>query len=306
MINKTILLATLLMMLTGASLLAACKVAAPPSFDVVSIDLKATTISPGEKTSVSATVQNIGGTKGVYSAALYIDGTKKQTNDILLAPGATDSTSFTIQEDKPGSHKISVGDRSVTLTVKANLTPHPMDLRYDSGQATDFLALIKPNTGYVVDFVPPSDTFIINKVQIYGLIFGGRGFTIRDIEVQIWDKDKKVLNTTSFPGKKFPLITYISTNFDKLGDWVEVYIPDVQVAGKFYVHVYAGLDTGQGFRMGADQSVPNVHSDITTRDAAGVDNFSETWPYGISYWYGDKSRVNWMVRASGNAMLPAN
>ena len=35
----------------------------------------------------------------------------------------------------------------------------------------------------------------------------------------------------------------------------------------------------------------------------GIDNIAPKWPYMPVYWYGDKSRVNWMVRVIGNAMV---
>jgi hypothetical protein len=306
--NKSIILIlTLFIASITVGGLAACKSpAAPAQFEVISLEVKTTEINPGETANLSATVRNVGGTAGVYSASMYVDGAKRQSNDILLEPGASETVSFTVQENQSGSHKISVGAKTSTLTVRSNRVAQPVDLRYDSGQARDFLAVIKPCTGYVVSFEPPSDMFTVNDIQIYGLIFGGRGFSIRDIEVQIWDKNRKMLYTTTFPGKKFPLVTYISTNFEKLGDWVEVYVPDVKVTGPFFIHVYAGLDNGQGFRMGADDSVTNTHSDVTIRDESGVDSSPEIWPYGISPWYGNKSRVNWMVRVKGVAMVPQN
>jgi hypothetical protein len=56
--------------------------------------------------------------------------------------------------------------------------------------------------------------------------------------------------------------------------------------------------------MGADDSAVNSHSELTVRDGS-VDIVLDGWPYwrkdsaGHDLWYGDKSKVNWMVRVVG-------
>ena len=54
--------------------------------------------------------------------------------------------------------------------------------------------------------------------------------------------------------------------------------------------------------MGADDKMNNTHSDLTIRDNGG-DSIATIWPYASSKWFGDKSRVNWMVRVSGTAWI---
>jgi hypothetical protein len=278
--------------------------AVPAQYQVVSLDIVPAEMMVLETASVIAVIQNTGGTRGVYSAAITVDGEKIKTQDVLLDPGTTEKLTFTLQRNKAGTYKIGVGDKTAKLTVKSKLVPVQAELKYDNGMPADYISVVKPCTGYLVSFKSPADQFTVSDVRIFGLIFGGRGFSIRDIEVQIWDKDKRTLYSTTFPGKKFPLISYVGTNFETMGGWVEVYVPEIKTAGEFYVHVYAGLDTGQGFRMGADNSVTNTHSDVTIRDSAGADSIPESWPYALSKWYGDKSKVNWMVRVIGKAMVP--
>lgn len=300
------LLTSLLLLLAAAPVATACaNPAVPARFQVISLDIAPAEVAAGEAANVSVAVQNTGGTRGVYTVVLTVDGAKTKSQDLLLDPGATETLAFTLQRDSAGVYKAAVGDKSAKLTVKSKLVAMQAELKYDDGLPRDFILPIKPFTGYLVSFSPGASQFTVNNIRIFGLLFGGRGFSVRDIEVQIWDKDRKVLFTTSFPGKKFPLITYISTNFESLGDWVDVYVPDVKVTGDFFVNVYAGLDTGQGFRMGTDDSVANTHSDLTIRDATGIDSTPGAWPYTISSWYGDKSKVTWMVRVQGKALVPA-
>lgn len=280
-------------------------VAAPASFRVSSFNISPEEITAGETTTISAIVENVGATTGVYNAAFTVDGARIRTQDVLLAPGARETIKFSLQRDKAGIYEIGIGDKRGKLTVKSELVTVARELMYDDGIPRDYIRLIKPHTGYLVMFEPSADQFILSQVRIFGLLFGGRGFIVRDVEVQIWDKDRNVLHTSTFPGKKFPLITYIGTNFEKLGAWADEYVPDIKVTGNFFVHVHTGIETGEGFRMGADDSIPNTHSDLTIRDATGIDTIPDTWPYNISAWYGDKSKVNWMVRVSGKALVPA-
>jgi hypothetical protein len=209
---------------------------------------------------------------------------------------------FSLSENKAGSYKIAVGDSSSILTVNPKKVSKPTELKYDDGQANDYLGVDKPCTGYLVEFVPPSIPFTIDTVRIFGLFYGGHGFIINDLDVQIWDKDKKVIYSTTADKSAFPLLAYIPSDIEKQGDWADVHIPDIKVDGSFYIHVYTGVTTGQGFRMGADDKL-NTHSDVTIRDTGGTDNFAPTWPYSKARWFGDKSRVNWMVRVSGTEWI---
>ncbi|MCX5993162.1 MAG: hypothetical protein NT177_02970, partial [Chloroflexi bacterium] len=84
----------------------------------------------------------------------------------------------------------------------------------------------------------------------------------------------------------------------------DIDIPDVEVEGNFYIHIYTGIPAGQGFRMGAAGNVVNTHSDVTVRGDNGADIFPPGWPYSNAPWFGDKTRVSWMVRVLGNAMVP--
>ena len=277
--RKTALI-LMLLTITGISSLSACSSVSAPSaqFDVTSLTIKPTQITIGETTSITAQIANSGGGVGIYSAVLTVDGTKADSKTVSLSPGSTETVTFSLSENKAGSYKIAVGDSSSILTVNPKKVSKPTELKYDDGQANDYLGVDKPCTGYVVEFVPPSIPFTIDTVRIFGLFYGGHGFIINDIDVQIWDKDKKVIYSTTAD------------------------IPDIKVDGNFYVHVYTGVTTGQGFRMGADDKM-NTHSDVTIRDAGGRDNLAPTWPYSKARWFGDKSRVNWMVRVSGTEWI---
>ena len=301
---KNITLILILLTITGLSSLAACSASAPPpQFDVTSLTIKPKQVMIGETAFITSEIANSGGSAGIYNAVLTVDGSKVESKAVSLAQGSTETVTFSLSKDKAGTYKIAVGDSSSSFTVNPKMVSEPIELKYDDGQANDYLGVDKPCTGYLIDFVPPSIPFTINTVRIFGLIYGGHGFIINDIDMQIWDKDKKVIYKTTVDKGSYPLLAYLPSDIEKQGGWADIHIPDVKVEGNFYIHVYTGTSTGQGFRMGADDNGQNTHSDVTVRDTGGVDNLASSWPYPKSRWFGDKSRVNWMVRVSGTAWI---
>ncbi len=178
-------------------------------------------------------------------------------------------------------------------------TPEPIseeiELKYDDGVARNYISVFPPLlTGYLVDFTPPHIPFTIKKVQMHGEL-SGSGWEGKNFEVEIWDKDRKVLYRATLPVTLFP-------QYPK-HDWAEIEIPDIEVADKFYVHVYTGTGIGEGIHIGADDSISNEHSNVTVREGE-TDKQLDYWPYSPSVWFGDKSKVNWMIRVVGTAVLP--
>jgi hypothetical protein len=297
-------LSLILLAITGISSLAACSAPPPPAqFDVTSLTIKPKQVLIGETATITALITNSGGSAGIYNAVLTVDGSKVTSKAVSLVQGSTETVTFSLSKDKSGTYKIMIGDSSSSLTVNPRMALKPTELKYDDGNPNDFLGVDKPCTGYVISFVPPSIPFTVSTVRIYGLVYGGHGFMINDINVQIWDEEKTVVYSATVDRKAYPLLAYLPADIEKQGGWANIDIPDVNVDGNFYIHVYTGTTTGQGFRMGADDNGQNTHSDVTVRNPEGVDNFVPTWPYPKARWFGDKSRVNWMVRVLGTSWI---
>jgi hypothetical protein len=305
---KKRLMAVLLMAAITIVIPVACQSPAAPvtggQFSVTSLKIKPAEVTTGDNVNVTAEITNSGGMLGYYTAKLIVDGTKIQEKDIELDPGSSQTVTFAFSKTEPGSYKIGVGSMSTTLVVKPAMVAKETELKHDDGLARDFLSLNKPNTGYLVKFTAPSDPFVIDTVSVYGLIYGGHGFLIRDVEIRILDADNNILYTTSIPGKSFPLLAYILSDIETRGAWVDIHVPYVKVTGDFSVHVYTGSTEGQGFRMGADDSEVNTNSEVTIRNDAGDDTLAPNWPYNAAKWNGVKTHVNWMVRVTGNSMVP--
>ena len=303
--KKLIILILSLGVITAGAFSGCQPAAIPAKFEVSSLQIKPNQITVGEATTISATVTNVGGSNGIYNVVLSVDTVRTDAKSVELAPGASKTMTFSLPQDTAGTYDIEIGDATGKLTVKPKMVAKQVDLKYDGGFPKDYLALDKPATGYLVSYAPPSTQFIIDNVKIMGLIYGSKGSQIKDLEVQIWDKNMKVVYSGTLQGNKFPQLTFLLSNdLSNKGDWVDLYLPDVKVDGNFYVHIYTGSTTGQGFRLGVDDTIVNTHSDITVRNAGGTDAPTTVWPYPGSKWFGDRARVNWMIRVSGNAMVP--
>jgi len=263
----------------------------PAAFEVTSLVVTPPEVTAGETASVTVKVKNTGGSEGTYNAVLTIDGVTVGAKQVTLAPGASKTISFSPVKDKAGTYQIGIGGLTSKLTVKAKLVVKEVELKYDDGTARDTLSA-GPSGGYLIDFSPPALPFTIKKVRIYGILKGS-GWEGKNFQVEIWDKNYKVLNSATYPVTKF------TTNS---ATWVEVEVPDIEVSDKFYVHVYTGTGYLQGgISLGADDSVVNEHSGLTIRTVEGVSTITATWSY--TGWCADKSKVNWMIRVVGTGMM---
>lgn len=260
----------------------------PAAFEVISLDVTPPEVVAGETVNITAEVKNTGGSEGAYTAVLTIDGATVETKEVTLAPGTSKTVSFSLVKDKVGTYKVGIGGLTSSLTVKEKLVLKEVELKYDDGTARDFLSAGQDG-GYLVDFSPPTVPLTIKKVRICGGLYGS-GWEGKNFRVEIWDKDYKILHTATYPVTKFTV---------NAATWVEVEVPDIAVSDKFYVHVYTGTGKMAGIHLGADDSVANEHSEITVLTTEGVSRIRVDWLYSASYWFGDKSKVNWMIRVVG-------
>ena len=169
-------------------------------------------------------------------------------------------------------------------------TPKEVELKYDGGPGRELIAL-GLKYGYITDFLPPATPFTIKKVRIVGGLYG-TGWEGKSWTVAIWDEDYQLLHLETRPVDDFAINT---------PTWAEIEMPDIQVDGKFYVHVYTGTGRLEGIHISADDSVVNEHSDVTV-ETDGHFKISTQWPFQTGKWFDDKSKVNWKIRAVGTIM----
>ncbi len=191
------------------------------------------------------------------------------------------------------------------LTSCSRPGPAELELKYDNDSVKDYLPVSAPTfTGYLVTFTAPSDNYTIRQIRINGYIAAWGTYQDKSVEVQVWDGNKKVVYQDSLPATAFPVNPSDNATFNSKDAWTVLQVPGIAISGQFYVHVYCDSGRWGEFRMGADDSVVNTHSFLTVRDG-GLDHMLDSWPYwkkdasGNDLWYGDQSRVNWMVRVDG-------
>jgi hypothetical protein len=268
--------------------------AKPAAFEVTSLNISPSEATVGETVSIAAEVSNIGGSAGTYTAVLTVDGATVETEDVALAGGESQTVTFSLVKDTPGTYQVGIGELTSTLTVKQKLVAKEVELKYDDGLARDSLSY--SDGGHIVDFSPPATPFTIKELWIAGGLYG-TGLESKTFDLQILAKDLKVLHSTTYPYTKF------TTNATT---WIEFEVPDIEVTDKFYVHIYT-LSPRYGLHIGADDSVVNQHSACTTRTAEGVITILAGWPYysdEADLWFEDPSKVNWMIRVVGTYMAP--
>jgi hypothetical protein len=266
----------------------------PAAFEVTSLDITPSEATVGETVSITAEISNNGGSEGTYSAVLTIDGATAETKEVTLVAGASETVTFSLIKDTPGTYQVGIGGLTSSLTVQEKLVVKEVELKYDDGLARDSLS----NTGgHIVDFSPPATPFTIQEIRIAGLLYG-TGLEGKTFDLQILDKDLKVLHSATYPYTKF--------SFSPAATWAEFEVPDIEVASKFYVHIYTASPR-YGLHIGADDSVVNEHSGCTTRTAEGVITILAGSPYYSDeddLWFEDLGKVNWMIRVIGTAMMP--
>jgi|GEM_PF-611678 len=276
----------------------ACK--APAEFEVVSLDVAPSEVTTGETVSVTAEVKNTGGSEDVYTAILTVDGADVEAKEVTIAPGASETVTFSLVKDTPGTYQVGIGGQTSSLTVKQKLVAKEFELKYDNGAARGYISASIPWVGgHIVDFSPPATPFTIKKVRVAGVIDPRAGVVEgKTFDVEIWDKGQKVLHGATYPYTKFPV---------GAAAWVEFDVPNIEVNDRFYAHIYTDSPwPGPGPYIGADDSITNEHSNTTIRTEEGAVRILEPWGYQRDWgWFGDKRKVNWMIRVVGTAMVPA-
>ena len=245
-------------------------VAVPAEFKEISLDIEPPEAVVGEKVSITAVVENIGGSEGTYAAMLTMDGVLVEAKEVVITPGSSEVVAFSLVKDALGTYEVGVGELSSSLIVIGK----EVELKYDDGTTDWSQAIGGPGRGHIVQFSPPSTPFTITKVKIFGKLYG-TGYENLTFDVQIWDSEQKEIHSASYPHTEFSLEP----------TWVEIDIPDVTVSGDFYIHVFTNSPKEGGISIHSDSSVVNEHSEVT-----------HNWEIVDWYLSSPKEEANWMIR----------
>jgi len=273
--------------------------AQPASFQVVSLGVTPAQVQADEEATVVAQVTNTGRLAGNYTAELSMNGENVDTKTVTIQPEKIARITFTISRDKPGTYEIRLESASTTLTVTA-MEERDVELKYDSGISQTSL-WAGNNQGFLISFTPPAKPFVLKKVSICGGIYGvsweGKTFELSVLDQFYTPYYKQLFAIARFPVRgAFPY---------QEPPWVDFEIPPTRLENDFLVYLFTGTGMHKGIQVGVDNSVVNEHSDLASGrppnlSPVGIDTF-----YNSSFWYSDRSKVNWMIRATGSARMPA-
>ncbi len=97
--------------LTGVT---ACE---PAKFEVILLSVTPQEIRSGEPVTIKASISNTGGSNGIYTANLMVDGDIIETREIPIDAGDTEIAEFVVALDDTGVHEIAMGNAVHTIEV---------------------------------------------------------------------------------------------------------------------------------------------------------------------------------------------
>ena len=95
----------LLIVILPLASLTACE---PAEFEVILLSTTPQEIKSGEPVTIEATINNTGGSNGIYTANLMVDGEIIETKEIPIDAKSTKNAEFVVVLDKIGAHKIAI------------------------------------------------------------------------------------------------------------------------------------------------------------------------------------------------------
>ena len=149
------------------------KVLKPAQLRVKSLSVTPPLVFPNQKATISANVTNVGEVEGDLLVRLKVDGVEADYRRVTLKPGASESVSFEVIRDAPGSYEIRMGTLSATLTVPELATyndesfnyfiSYPADWTVSVGEiAPDYVFISSPTKELVItvetSLLPPDIT----------------------------------------------------------------------------------------------------------------------------------------------------
>ena len=157
------------------------------------------------------------------------------------------------------------------------------ELARDNDKLSDYMNL-PSGMAYGVSFSPPSASWPIRRVRMYGLLFGrvleGPG---QDVTIEIWTMNSTTLHRSVHSYKKFTTAP----------DWVDFNIDGPKISENFRVVVYApGQPNVGGIKIGYSLNPPSYSDTIVGRRILA--NWNEI---GYSqYHLRNRPNINWMIR----------
>jgi hypothetical protein len=271
----------------------------PASFSVQTLKVSPQTVLTGTEVTVTAEVTNTGGMPGNFDEPLMVNGKQAATRVVTIQPGYSKTLTYTITQNKVGKYTVQLGDVSANLVV-TGMVQRDVELKYDNDKSEDAL-WAGNNGGFIVRFDPPDKPFAIKKVRICGGLYG-TAWEGKNFELYILDGDmKSVVYDQQYAVAKFPVKGAFPYQPPQ---WVDFDVPVVSFSNKFYIYLYTGMSKHHGVQVGVDDSVENEHSSLAQGKPPFIAIVEPTTQYPPTIWYSNITKLNWMIRVVGTALVP--
>ncbi len=273
-------------------------------FEVGPLSVVRNGVGVGEATTVSTIVINTGGIQGTYNAVLTVDGQQADQKNVAISPGASESVSFQLTKNAPGSYKLNIDGSAATL----NVYQWPITIQYDLGEVYGEPLSLSNDYGHIVHFTPPTTPFKIQDIDVYAqaLVSNNSDWDTRFVTVRIWNSDRtQQLWSVNLPWSDFR---------NEMGSfWKTIQVPNIRADGDFYVEIVTHSNQFQG-EMAAWQSGPEVRPAIfvgydspthyqtsgvlSTETRSGISEMGQLVETPAKY-----QGFNWLIRVKGDGSL---
>jgi hypothetical protein len=112
--------------------------AEPADFVVSELTITPAEVKPAEEVTVSAKVENIGGSSGRYIVVFRIDNKEQARKEITLGAGASETVSFSATKDMAGNYTVDINGMTGEFAVKTTPPPSPTGAETATSEKTSF------------------------------------------------------------------------------------------------------------------------------------------------------------------------
>jgi len=153
----------LLIVILSLASLTACE---PAKFEVILLSVTPQEVKSGEPVTIEATISNTGGSNGIYTANIMVDGEIIETKEIPIDAKSTKNAEFVVVLDDIGVHKIAIGNvvRSVEVVIDTqSIVERALDASQEVKTCT-FNMTMKINTR-----IESADSSKVTRIRLDGV-----------------------------------------------------------------------------------------------------------------------------------------
>lgn len=153
----------LLIVILSLTSITACE---PAKFEVILLSVTPQEVKSGEPVTIEANINNTGGSNGIYTANIMVDGDIIETREIPIDAKSTKNAKFVVVLDDIGVHKIAIGNvvRSIEVVIDTeSIVGKTLDASQEVKTCT-FDMSMKMNT-----IIASADSSKVMKIKLDGV-----------------------------------------------------------------------------------------------------------------------------------------